>query len=123
MSNMLKSLGSSIRAARRAKGWTQTQLALESGVSFRGVQDIETGKRSPRPATLEAIAGALGMTSDVLISQSVGKTPATSLSRGDILIRIMEGLPTLNDSELRTVETTIEDLLALRPTVSRARGL
>lgn len=54
-------LAASIRRIRKNKGWTQNDLAVKSGVSFRGIQDIEAGKRSPRPETLKALAGALGV--------------------------------------------------------------
>lgn len=48
-----------IKRIRKNLGMTQTDLAVESGISFRGIQDIESGKRSPRKETLRAIAGAL----------------------------------------------------------------
>ncbi len=54
-----KILASNIKRLRKSKNWTQNDLALEAGISFRGLQDIETGKRNPRPDTLSAIAGAL----------------------------------------------------------------
>lgn len=57
-----KVISRNIKHLRKSKKWTQNDLAVASGVSFRGVQDIESGKRSPRADTLAAIAGSLGVT-------------------------------------------------------------
>lgn len=61
MESINETVADNIRRLRKSKGWTQHDLAVESGLSFRGVQDIEAGKRSPRTSTLQAIAGALGV--------------------------------------------------------------
>lgn len=74
-------LALNIRRHRKAKGWTQHDLAAESGVSFAGIQSIEQGKRSPRPDTTQAIAGALGVTESDLFHDHDGvrkKSPTMS---------------------------------------------
>jgi transcriptional regulator with XRE-family HTH domain len=45
---------------RRAKGWTQTELAREVGVSLNTVQAWEKGSR-PRPGHERRLADALGV--------------------------------------------------------------
>jgi transcriptional regulator with XRE-family HTH domain len=49
-----------IRAARQARGWTQTELADRAGVSPRTIYAVERG-RSCRQATKRRILTALGV--------------------------------------------------------------
>lgn len=49
-----------IRAARQARGWTQTELADRAGVSPRTIYAVERG-RSCRQATKRHILTALGV--------------------------------------------------------------
>lgn len=44
---------------RKVRGLTQRDLAKKAGVALTTINEIETGKRTPRPATLRQIAGAL----------------------------------------------------------------
>ena len=55
----LKTLGSRVRAARVAKGWTQTELAGEE-ISVGYVSRIESGSRRPNLAVLTSLASRLG---------------------------------------------------------------
>lgn len=56
------SIGSNVRALRKAKRLTQADLAAKAGVSYRGLQDIEGGHSNPTVETLLAIATTLGTT-------------------------------------------------------------
>jgi transcriptional regulator with XRE-family HTH domain len=53
-----------VKAARQAAGWTQQELAERAGVAKLTVGHIERGwhKWEPHPATIEALARALGVT-------------------------------------------------------------
>lgn len=54
--------GAAIRAARRAQGLTQEDLARVSGVSVSTIQNIERDAYTkPHPANLEALCEALGI--------------------------------------------------------------
>ena len=64
----MKSVGGKIKAARKAKGLTQGQLAQKSGVATITIRQYETGKRQPRLEQLQKIADAL----DVSISYLLG---------------------------------------------------
>jgi transcriptional regulator with XRE-family HTH domain len=59
-------LGQRIRAARVAKGWTQTQLAGDD-ISVGYVSRIESGQRRPNKQTLEAIAVRLAVPTEHLL--------------------------------------------------------
>ncbi|MFT4084765.1 MAG: helix-turn-helix domain-containing protein [Nocardioides sp.] len=65
-------LGQRIKAARAAKGMTQTELAGEL-MSVGYVSRIEAGQRRVKPATLEAFADRLGVATTQLL---LGITPS-----------------------------------------------
>ena len=51
-----------LRWWRRARGWTQAELAARSGVERSHLAKIERGEvGEPRPATLRRLAGTLGV--------------------------------------------------------------
>jgi transcriptional regulator with XRE-family HTH domain len=60
-------LGNTVREQRKAKSLTQEALALEAGVAYRFLQDIESGKQQPTVTTLFKLSRALGITPDQLI--------------------------------------------------------
>ena len=53
-------LGERLRAARVAKGWTQTQLAGDH-ISVGYVSRLESGQRRPNSTVLDDMAGRLGV--------------------------------------------------------------
>lgn len=55
-------LASRIKQLRRRKYWMQHELAEQSGVSMRMIQEIERGRSSPTIRTLEKICQALEIT-------------------------------------------------------------
>ncbi|MGW4736789.1 helix-turn-helix domain-containing protein [Nocardia xishanensis] len=52
-------LGRQIRAAREARGWSQTELANRAGMRQHAVSRLEAGDVVPTITTLERIAAAL----------------------------------------------------------------
>ncbi len=61
MDRAVKRFGENVQAARKAKGWTQEQLAHESGLAPVQVSRIERGVREIRLTTLVRIVTALEM--------------------------------------------------------------
>jgi transcriptional regulator with XRE-family HTH domain len=59
-----------LRRLREEAGLTQTQMADKAGVPFRSYQNWEAGSREPGIAALAALAKALGVSVDQLISES-----------------------------------------------------
>ena len=49
-----------LRELRIGLGWTQEKLGDESGVNAATINQIERGRRSPKVATLERLAAAMG---------------------------------------------------------------
>jgi transcriptional regulator with XRE-family HTH domain len=67
MDRAVKRFGANVRAARKAKGWTQEELAHESGLAPVQVSRIERGVREIRLTTLVRLLTALDATPDLLL--------------------------------------------------------
>ncbi|HEY8284222.1 MAG TPA: tetratricopeptide repeat protein [Chloroflexota bacterium] len=68
--------GAVLREYRRAAGLTQEALANLSGVSIRGIQDLERGVSLPQKGTLQRLAVALGLPAEAAAAFSARVTPA-----------------------------------------------
>jgi transcriptional regulator with XRE-family HTH domain len=62
-------LGSRIAELRRAKGWTQTDLAKAAWLSRGYIAAIEEGRMSPKIKTLALIAKCLGVGLELLLRE------------------------------------------------------
>lgn len=56
-----------IEESRRARGWSQAELARRSGTTQQAVQRYESGEREPRVSAVVAMASALGVTVSYLL--------------------------------------------------------
>jgi transcriptional regulator with XRE-family HTH domain len=54
-------IGQRLREERQLRGWSQRDLARETGVNTDTISGIETGQHEPRPSTLRKLAGGLGI--------------------------------------------------------------
>ena len=57
-------LGNRIRNARKECGLTQKELAKQTGLSTKTIQDIEKGRKSPSYKTLSRLMSRLGLSPD-----------------------------------------------------------
>lgn len=70
-------IGRRLRAARDRCGWNREALAFHSGISWSAIAQVESGRRrNLRPGTLVALAGALGVTIDYLVT---GRSPGVPM--------------------------------------------
>ncbi|WP_176086544.1 helix-turn-helix transcriptional regulator [Martelella sp. HB161492] len=69
-SDVLHSIGETLRQARLAAGLTQEALASRAGISRPRYRDIETGSAAARTTTLINVARALGLEM-MLVPQAV----------------------------------------------------
>ena len=67
MSNSAKKLGENIRRIRQEKGMTQGDLCLALELDRAYMSNVENGNKNPALATIEKIAGALGVSSSELL--------------------------------------------------------
>ncbi len=63
-------IGVALRRARRAKGLTQEQLGLNSGVQRNFISLIELGQNQPTISTIAKLARALGMKASELVAEA-----------------------------------------------------
>lgn len=62
--------GAKLAQLRRAKGWTQQQLAVFAGVHVMTVSSAERDAKEPLVATVEALARALGVDINELLTET-----------------------------------------------------
>lgn len=65
----MATVGELIRAERKKKGWTQSELAKRLGISYVGVAQWENGSRNPKLETRQRIAVAMDIDLVRLMSQ------------------------------------------------------
>ena len=117
-------LASRIVEIRKSLKWTQDDLAEKSGLSKGAVARIERGARIPRPSTLQVIAKALGVSSEVLqYGEGIPKIVESVDSRKlDLISMIIDTNLTLDQMDLiaaipklrhGTVETLIQVIASL----------
>ena len=58
---MAKALGRNVRRLRKAKGWTQDELAAKLEIEQMAVSLLENNRANPTLETLEAIAACFGV--------------------------------------------------------------
>lgn len=65
--NIRRRLGLNIQKLRREKGWSQEDLAFESGLHRTYVSGVERGVRNPTITIVAKLAAALGKTAGTLL--------------------------------------------------------
>ncbi len=60
-------VGCNVRRLRESKGWSQEELAFETGLHRTYISGIERGVRNPTVVVLDRIAGKLGVEPDRLL--------------------------------------------------------
>jgi transcriptional regulator with XRE-family HTH domain len=68
-----------LRLEREARGWSQAQLAAQSGVSKATISKVERGEMSPTAVTLVRLAGAFDLTLAGLLTRA--EAPGGRLTR------------------------------------------
>jgi transcriptional regulator with XRE-family HTH domain len=70
-------IGQRLKEERQLRGWSQRDLARETGVNTDTISGIETGQHEPRPSTLRKLAEGLGVeVRDLFIEPALGKAEA-----------------------------------------------
>lgn len=111
-----------IPALRKRKGWSQEQLAEESGLSLRTIQRIENGESEPTGHSLRQLTRALGISPDELMEwapvENRGYVVLLNLAALGVLFHPMLGiiLPLamwiLKRDEIRQVDATGRKLMS-----------
>ena len=85
MDHPAETYGARIRAARRARGWTQDELARAVGVSRSAVAQWETDRAGQIRENLTRVATALGLPVARLLGQTDPQQPEAVAASGDEL--------------------------------------
>jgi DNA-binding XRE family transcriptional regulator len=76
LAEVIMPIGDRLKRLRTAAGLTQQALATKAELSMSAIIHIEKGRiPDPRGSTLKALAGALGVTVDELLSEVEGEAP------------------------------------------------
>jgi len=67
MPGLLRKFGNRVRQLRKAKGWSQEQLAEESGLHTNYIGGIERGERNLSLINLDRLAKAFGISVSELL--------------------------------------------------------
>ncbi|MBX3125539.1 MAG: helix-turn-helix domain-containing protein [Polyangiaceae bacterium] len=116
-SNLLKSLGSRVRAVRVELGLTQEDLGDRAGVAAESISRLEAGRMNLSVVKLEGIAAALGVSVADLLSDAPRPTPAVSPGQRRVLA-LLDGL---DDRQLKQVHLGLKNLLGVSPRKRLAR--
>lgn len=97
-----ESFGQRLRRLRRGMGLTQAQLAAQAKVNQGHLSSMERGGHVPRPATLRAIAVALGVPEAVLLGEGEGHDAPQALDTRELPIfgSIPNGPPSTTQEQL-----------------------
>lgn len=72
-----KQFGQRLSEVRKAKGWSQERLALESGVARSYLGGVERGKRNIALLNIFRLAETLGVEPSTLLEKPSGESPTT----------------------------------------------
>lgn len=79
-----KGVDSSIKKYRQLKGWSQSRLARESGVSQTYISELEAGKWTPNVSILRKLATVLGVPiSDLVDDEAEGSDEEHAQDNGE----------------------------------------
>lgn len=104
-----KAIGARIKMLRKARGWTQKQLALKIGVRYEQLNKYEGGFHIPAIDTLVRLADALDTTMDYLVTGTEIEQSNLASTR---LFRRFQALEHLGQDDQQTVMRIIDALIA-----------
>jgi transcriptional regulator with XRE-family HTH domain len=91
---VVNTLADRVRTERRSRGLTQTELAAAVGVSTSAISNIETSRRGGEGELIDAIAQALGTTTDYLQNGVKPPKPFEAVGLEIKVIELMRRVPT-----------------------------
>jgi transcriptional regulator with XRE-family HTH domain len=115
-----------VKEIRRRKGWSQKDLAEESGVGQDTISGIESGRHEPRPSTLRKLADALDVEVADFFREPAVPLPEAPKEAGQLDQGKAAGLRELLDNVRKTAQPIMEQddqtIAAYRQTLARMKG-
>ncbi|MVT12600.1 helix-turn-helix domain-containing protein [Chitinophaga tropicalis] len=106
-------LGNRILELRKAKGWSQTELADKVGISYAQIGRYETKGAQPPAEVLKKIADALDTSGDYLLYGNASDKANAALHEAEV-IRYFKEIETLPSEDkaalLRVISAFIRDV-------------
>lgn len=116
--NKLLYLGCRIRSARKDCGLTQQELADQTGLAVKTIQDIEKGRKNTTYETLALIIDRLGISANLLFPS---KTSAEDEEVQYFIGKLQSYTPEVRKVLLNTLNCLAEQLISLHPNSSIGR--
>lgn len=108
---LAQSFARAIKAARRARGFTQAELSERVGMAVEAYGRLERGNTLPRADTLAALAQVLAVTTDELLGRTeaplVARDSSSVESADPDLRRIVELVESFTPATRRAVLTAL----------------
>lgn len=107
-SNIRLILGLKVRQLRMDKGLSLKELSDKTGISVSYLNEIEKGKKNPKPAKLSELAEALGSSYDWLVSLQLNKklAPIKDILKSNILQDLPLEIFGINGSKMMELFST-----------------
>lgn len=102
--------GQNLARLRRARGWTQDELAAQAKVGASLIRRYETGNVNPSVVSLRNLARVLGVSTDALVFKEGEGLADTKITDSDLL-RYFEQVNALPDGERLAVKVILESVV------------
>lgn len=110
MDDLRQQFGRLVAAHRKAKGWSQAELAKKAGFGIDMISKIETGVTGARFPTISKLARTLGVKPVELFEAHVGEGTLTRPK----LAAMMARLARLSDEDLHWLDGVLDAVLKHR---------
>lgn len=107
MATLKVTLGDRITELRKAKGWSQTELAKKTGVSYTQMSRYEIRGVQPPANTLKKLADVLDTTVDFLINGDKDEKVKASLKDAELLQQF-KAVEQFNEDDKNVIKKLID---------------
>lgn len=117
MYGMEVSVGTRISQLRQDRGWTQKELADKIGIGSNHISRIETGKMTPRRATLKAFAEAFEIKLEDLeaLAQVPDANVEERLAKEDPdLAALISQIPLLSEEQKEALRVMLRSMIGFQ---------
>jgi transcriptional regulator with XRE-family HTH domain len=118
-------IGQRLREERQLRGWSQRDLARETGVNPDTISGIETEQHEPRPSTLRKLAEGLGLeVRDFFAEPALPKAKAPNAGQldQDDAAMLLQALENARKLAQPLIEQDDQTIAAYRQALERMKG-
>jgi transcriptional regulator with XRE-family HTH domain len=104
------SIAEKIKALRKEKKWSQSELSKTIDVHTKHISRYENGKATPGPEILKKMADAFGVSTDYLIYEDVHKNGKIKIDDPELLENF-EKITQLKEEDKSTIKNVIKAMV------------